>query len=193
MKLKVNAVLDPQFQPLSLLCREMREATKENGQDLVIGIQRNKGYITTYKTRIYPDGIGKDEDQQPTGGFRATVVGTDLPGDGEHFPAGQIDCVQYGFLRHHRQRIDGTGQPGHLQKKLKKTLKIAIAGKYTKLSDAYISVVESLKHAGYQNNASIDIKWINSEECTDSKQCAELLKDVQGVIVPGGFGIKNIG
>lgn len=52
MKLKVNAVLDPQFQPLSLLCREMREATKDNGQDLVIGIQRNKGYITTYKTFV---------------------------------------------------------------------------------------------------------------------------------------------
>ena len=42
MNLKVNAKLDPQFQPLSLVCREMREATKENGQDLVIGIERNK-------------------------------------------------------------------------------------------------------------------------------------------------------
>ena len=54
-----------------------------------------------------------------------------------------------------------------------KTIKVAIAGKYTKLSDAYISVVESLKHAGYANDAAIDVKWINSEECVDEKKCKE--------------------
>lgn len=74
----------------------------------------------------------------------------------------------------------------------KKTIKIAIAGKYTKLSDAYISVVESLKHAGYANEAKIDIKWINTEECTDYNECKKLLKDVQGLVVPGGFGVRGI-
>ncbi len=74
----------------------------------------------------------------------------------------------------------------------KKTIKIAIAGKYTKLSDAYISVVESIKHAGYAHDAKTEIKWINSEECVDEVQCKELLKDVQGVVVPGGFGIRGI-
>ncbi len=74
----------------------------------------------------------------------------------------------------------------------KKTVKVAIAGKYTKLSDAYISVVESLKHAGYSNEASIDIKWINSEECVDANKCKELLKDVHAVVVPGGFGVRGI-
>ena len=74
----------------------------------------------------------------------------------------------------------------------KRTIKIAIAGKYTKLSDAYISVVESIKHAGYAHDVKTEIKWINSEECTDEKQCAELLKDVQGVVVPGGFGVRGI-
>src|SRR5574344_239020 len=69
-------------------------------------------------------------------------------------------------------------------------LKIAIAGKYTKLSDAYISVVESLKHAGYANKAQVEIKWINSEDCLDYANTKELLKDVQGVVVPGGFGIR---
>ncbi len=49
----------------------------------------------------------------------------------------------------------------------KSTIKVAIAGKYTKLSDAYISVVESLKHAGYANDAQIDLKWINSEDCIE--------------------------
>ena len=74
----------------------------------------------------------------------------------------------------------------------KKTVKIAIAGKYTKLSDAYISVVESLKHAGYKNDAKIEIKWINSEDCNDYSQCKSLFKDVQGLVVPGGFGVRGI-
>lgn len=74
----------------------------------------------------------------------------------------------------------------------KKTVKVAIAGKYTKLSDAYISVVESLKHAGFANDAAIDIKWINSEECVDWEKCKELLSDVQAVVVPGGFGVRGI-
>ncbi len=71
-------------------------------------------------------------------------------------------------------------------------VKVAIAGKYTKLSDAYISVVESLKHAGYADGVKVDIKWINSEECVDWKSCKEQLKDVQAVVVPGGFGVRGI-
>ncbi len=73
-----------------------------------------------------------------------------------------------------------------------KTIKIAIAGKYTKLSDAYISVVESLKHAGYANKAQIDIKWINSEDCVEYEKAKEALADVDGLVVPGGFGIRGI-
>ena len=73
-----------------------------------------------------------------------------------------------------------------------KTLKVAIAGKYTKLSDAYISVVESLKHAGYANNASVEIKWINAEDCVDYDAAKAMLKDVHAVVVPGGFGIRGI-
>ena len=73
-----------------------------------------------------------------------------------------------------------------------KTLRIAIAGKYTKLSDAYISVVESIKHAGYEIQAKTEIKWINSEDCVDMDKCKELMNDVDGVIVPGGFGIRGV-
>ena len=72
------------------------------------------------------------------------------------------------------------------------TVKVAIAGKYTKLSDAYISVVESLKHAGYADDVKIEIKWINSEECIDYNACKDLMKDVQAVVVPGGFGVRGI-
>lgn len=74
----------------------------------------------------------------------------------------------------------------------KTTIKIAIAGKYTKLSDAYISVVESLKHAGYKNDAKVEIKWINSEDCNEYSECKKLLQDVQGLVVPGGFGVRGI-
>ena len=74
----------------------------------------------------------------------------------------------------------------------KKNIKVGIAGKYTKLSDAYISVVESLKHAGYADDASVEIKWINSEECIDENSCKEQLKDIQAVVVPGGFGVRGI-
>lgn len=73
-----------------------------------------------------------------------------------------------------------------------KNLTVAIAGKYTKLSDAYISVVESLKHAGYANDTKVEIKWINSEDCLDYKTCKDLLKDVHAVVVPGGFGVRGI-
>ena len=72
------------------------------------------------------------------------------------------------------------------------TVKVAIAGKYTKLSDAYISVVESLRHAGYADDVKVEIKWINSEECVDQKKCKELLSDVQALVVPGGFGVRGI-
>ncbi|MDL2286964.1 ROK family protein [Eubacteriales bacterium OttesenSCG-928-G02] len=61
MKLKVESMIDKQFMPLSLVCREMREKTKDNGQDIVIGIERNNGYVSAYKTRIFKDNTGNDE------------------------------------------------------------------------------------------------------------------------------------
>ena len=93
MKLKVNAKLDPQFAPLSLVCRDMREATKDNGQDLVIAVERNKGYITTYKTRIFADGTGHDDENfrfvermakamlWVAGGFKIIIAGSAVVGE----------------------------------------------------------------------------------------------------------------
>ena len=93
MKLKVNAKLDPQFTPLSLVCREMREATKEDGQDLVIAVERNKGYTTVYKTRVYKDGTGHDEENfnfiermvkallWVAGGYKVIIAGSDVIGN----------------------------------------------------------------------------------------------------------------
>ena len=62
MKLKVQAKLDEKFAPLSVVCRDMREATKVDGQDMIIAVERNNGYTTTYKTRIILDGTGHDEE-----------------------------------------------------------------------------------------------------------------------------------
>lgn len=73
-----------------------------------------------------------------------------------------------------------------------KTVKIGIAGKYTKLSDAYISVVESLKHAGAAMGAKIDIKWISSDDCVDLETTKEAFSGLDGVVVPGGFGYRGI-
>lgn len=74
---------------------------------------------------------------------------------------------------------------------LAKTTKIALVGKYVELQDAYISVVEALKHAGYQFDSDIDIKWINAEYVTP-ENVKELLSSVDGVLVPGGFGDRGI-
>lgn len=68
---------------------------------------------------------------------------------------------------------------------------IALVGKYTQLHDAYISVVEALKHGGISHHATVNIKWIDSETVTQ-KNVAELLVDVNGIIVPGGFGKRGI-
>ncbi|MFY9381857.1 MAG: CTP synthase [Eubacteriales bacterium] len=72
-----------------------------------------------------------------------------------------------------------------------KTAKIALVGKYVQLHDAYLSVAEALHHAGYDHEAIIDIKWIDSE-IVDENNCDELLGDVDGIVVPGGFGPRGI-
>ena len=105
MKLKVNAKLDPHFAPLSLVCRDMREATKDDGQDLVIAIQRNKGYTVTYKTRVFKDGTGHDEENfnfvermtkallWVAGGYKVVIAGSETIG------AKIKEAFSYGGLR----------------------------------------------------------------------------------------------
>ena len=72
-----------------------------------------------------------------------------------------------------------------------KEVKIALVGKYIVLHDAYISVVEALKHGGIAERATVDIKWIDSEELTDDT-VDDLLGDVSGILVPGGFGVRGV-
>ena len=93
MNLKVKAKLDPQFQPLSIVCREMREATAKDGQDIIIAIERNKGYTTTYKTRIFKDSTGHDQENfnfvermvkallWVAGGYKIVIAGSEIVGN----------------------------------------------------------------------------------------------------------------
>jgi len=76
-------------------------------------------------------------------------------------------------------------------KNLQNHTKIAIVGKYVELPDAYISVVEALKHAGYSFDSDVTIDWINSENIT-SDNVSEKLSDADGILVPGGFGDRGI-
>ncbi len=70
---------------------------------------------------------------------------------------------------------------------------IAIVGKYVALPDAYLSVSEALKHAGIASNTAIQIKWINAEEIEDNNvDLASCFADVDGILVPGGFGDRGV-
>ncbi len=75
--------------------------------------------------------------------------------------------------------------------KKKETVNIAIVGKYTRLEDSYLSVVESLKHGGYANNVNVSIKFIDSEKIKEIN-VKQTLKDIDGIVVPGGFGSRGI-
>ncbi|NLU32730.1 MAG: CTP synthase [Clostridiaceae bacterium] len=72
-----------------------------------------------------------------------------------------------------------------------KKVVIAIVGKYVKLHDAYLSIIESLNHAGYDTGAKVEIKWVESSDVTE-QNVAEILGDIDGMIIPGGFGDRGI-
>ena len=73
----------------------------------------------------------------------------------------------------------------------KDEVKISLVGKYVSLHDAYISIVESLKHGGIENYCNVNINWVNSEEVT-AETADALLGDSDGILVPGGFGERGV-
>ena len=78
----------------------------------------------------------------------------------------------------------------HAWKNPTRKVRIALVGKYVQLHDAYISVVESLKHAACANGAEVEIQWVDSE-LVSSFNVADILKDADGILVPGGFGDRG--
>ncbi len=95
-----------------------------------------------------------------------------------HLDAGSIDLTEWNAML---DRIHSSNDE----------VNIALVGKYVALHDAYLSVVESLKHGGYETGAQVHIKWVESEDITDETAPA-IFRDVQGIIVPGGFGDRGI-
>jgi len=74
----------------------------------------------------------------------------------------------------------------------KQSARIAIVGKYVKGSDTYLSVQEALKHGGIANESAVNIKWIDSETLIDNQNFAEQFQGIDGILVPGGFGVRGI-
>ncbi|HSP47162.1 MAG TPA: CTP synthase [Clostridiaceae bacterium] len=76
-------------------------------------------------------------------------------------------------------------------KNLNRNTRIALVGKYVELHDAYLSVVEALSHGGLRNDSSVDIKWVNANDLNE-QTASDFLSDVDGILVPGGFGHRGI-
>jgi CTP synthase len=80
------------------------------------------------------------------------------------------------------ERADSASQP----------VRIAIAGKYVQLEDAYLSVSEALRHSGFLHGGQIEIDWVDTETLDTEEEAAERLADADGILVPGGFGGRGI-
>ncbi|MEE9244228.1 MAG: CTP synthase [Mycobacterium sp.] len=72
------------------------------------------------------------------------------------------------------------------------TVRIALVGKYIDLSDAYLSVAEALRAGGFAHHVKVEMRWVASDDCETDSGAAAALADVDGVLIPGGFGIRGI-
>ncbi|MDR1755121.1 MAG: CTP synthase [Eubacterium sp.] len=105
---------------------------------------------------------------------------------------GLTDAVCYHLkIENHEANLFEWREMVKHQENTKKTITIGLVGKYVSLPDAYLSVMESLRHAGFANDTCVNIKLINSEDVEESNADV-LLKDCDGVIVPGGSGSRGI-
>src|SRR4030095_9716219 len=80
------------------------------------------------------------------------------------------------------ERIDAAVDP----------VRVAIVGKYVNLRDAYLSVIEALKHGGFHHGVDVQIDWVSSDDVEEG-DVDEMLRDVHGIVVPGGFGWRGVG
>lgn len=93
-------------------------------------------------------------------------------------------------IENHKPELEEWREMVRKQENPVKTLTVGLVGKYVALPDAYLSVMESLRHAGFNHEASVDIKLINSEDLS-IKTSAKLLSGCEAIIVPGGFGERG--
>ncbi|HYO60384.1 MAG TPA: CTP synthase [Actinomycetota bacterium] len=99
-----------------------------------------------------------------------------------------------------RLRIEGTADPdlagwrdlvARIDSAEAERVKIGIIGKYVTLPDAYLSVVESLKHAGFAHGRQVEITWVASDDL-ETGDPDEMLGDLDGILIPGGFGVRGV-
>ena len=102
----------------------------------------------------------------------------------------EVVCRKLGLITHQPDLREWSAMVKR-EKSASQHVTIALVGKYTQLHDAYLSVVESLHHAGTANDAVVDILWVDSETLTEENVEA-VLGDVSGVLVPGGFGDRGV-
>lgn len=102
----------------------------------------------------------------------------------------EVVCRKLGLITHQPDLREWSAMVQR-EKAAKRQVQIALVGKYTQLHDAYLSVVESLNHAGTANDVVVDIRWVDSE-CLTEKNVKDKLSGVSGVLVPGGFGDRGI-
>ncbi|MBF0746422.1 CTP synthase [Gemella sp. 19428wG2_WT2a] len=105
----------------------------------------------------------------------------------------KIDNILLKHFNLEAQEADMTEWQGLVDKvnNLEREVNIALVGKYVELQDAYISIAESLKHAGYKHNVKINIDWIKSEDITE-ENVADYLAGKDGILIPGGFGDRGV-
>lgn len=94
-------------------------------------------------------------------------------------------------LKCHELQIDDWKQMVKNMDNPEDTVDIALVGKYIELPDAYLSIVEALYHGGFANNLGVNIKWIAATDL-ENRNSEEILGDVDGILVPGGFGHRGI-
>ncbi|MBR1711565.1 MAG: CTP synthase [Clostridia bacterium] len=87
-------------------------------------------------------------------------------------------------MREWKEMVERLHHPQH-------HVRIAIVGKYVELPDAYLSIVEALRHGGIANSTQVEIKWVSAESVT-SENAKEMLEDCSGILVPGGFGTRGL-
>ena len=101
-----------------------------------------------------------------------------------------IVCKRFGLDTHGPDLADWIAMVNTAMS-LTETVTIALVGKYIELHDAYLSVAEALTHGGIGNKVKVDIKWVDSETL-EEENVDEVLSDVDGILVPGGFGQRGI-
>ncbi|WP_433714962.1 CTP synthase [Nocardia sp. CA-084685] len=94
-------------------------------------------------------------------------------------PFRDVDWTVWGDL------LDRVHQP-------RETVEVALVGKYVDLPDAYLSVTEALRAGGFASRAKVNIRWVQSDECETPTGAQAALRDVDAVLIPGGFGIRGI-